>query len=60
MLNGSVQVNVVRADTGGDTELQVLCLGEEVFCEVARVEGRGDQDLSLAGILACDDAITGG
>ena len=52
VFNGSIQVDVVRADTGGDTELEVLGLGEELFCKVARVEGGGDEDLGLVVILA--------
>lgn len=47
MLDGGVQVNVVRPNTSGDTELEVFGLGEELLCEVARVERGGDQNLSL-------------
>lgn len=35
---GSVQVNMVGADTSGDCELQVLCLSETLGGQVARVE----------------------
>lgn len=37
-LVGSIQVNVVGANTGGDGELQVLCLGQAFGSQVARVE----------------------
>ena len=37
-LVGSVQVNVVGTNTGGDSELQVLGLGETLSSEVSRVE----------------------
>ena len=41
-LDGGVEVDVVGADAGGDANLEVLRLGNELAREVARVEGRGD------------------
>jgi hypothetical protein len=51
VLDSGVEVNVVRADTSCDTELQVLGLLDQVSCEVPRVEGRSDQDLSINDVL---------
>ena len=47
LLDGSVQVDVVRANTSGDTELEVLRLVDDVLGDIRRVEGRRDEDLSL-------------
>ena len=46
-LVGRVEVDVVRADTGGDAELEVLRLGDDLLGQVAGVEGRGDDDLGV-------------
>ena len=43
----SIEVDMVRPDAGGDADLEVLCGIHELAGEVARVEGRGDQDVSL-------------
>jgi hypothetical protein len=40
--------DVLRSDTGGDCELELLCLFKEISSEVSRVEGSGDQDLGLS------------
>jgi hypothetical protein len=37
-LVGSVQVDMVRANTGSDGKLEVLGLGQTLSCEVSRVE----------------------
>lgn len=47
VLDGSVEVDVVRADTSGDTDLEVLGLLHELGGQVTGVEGSGDQDLGL-------------
>ena len=47
LLNGSVQVDVVRANTSGDTELEVLRLVDDILGDIRRVERRRDEDLSL-------------
>ena len=44
-----VEVDVVGADAGGDAELEVLGLVEELAGEVAGVEGRSDDDVGLQG-----------
>lgn len=44
-LVGRIQVDVIRANTGRDGKLQVLCLGQALRSEVARVE-------TVAGYLA--------
>jgi hypothetical protein len=46
-LDGRVEVDVVRADAGGDAELEVLRRVDELAREVARVEGRRNEDLRL-------------
>ena len=47
VLDSGVEINVIRANTSSDTELQLLGLVEEVSSEVSGVERCGDQDLSL-------------
>jgi hypothetical protein len=47
LVNSGVEVDVVRADTGGDTHLQVLRFCDQVASQVARVEGCCDENLSL-------------
>lgn len=47
VLNGGVEVDVIRADTGSDTDLEVLCFVEEVGSEIAGVEGSSNEDLGL-------------
>ena len=51
VVDGSVEVDVVGTDTGGDTELQVLGLLHEVAGQVARVERSGDENLSIDDVL---------
>lgn len=48
---GGVQVNVVRTNTGGDGELELLGLGETLSGEVTGVEGGGDDDFSVDELL---------
>ena len=55
-LNGRVEVDVVRADAGCDADLEVLRLGDELAREIARVEGRGDEDLGVLDVLL-EDAV---
>lgn len=55
-LDGGIEVDVVGPNTGGDTDLEVLGLGDELASEVARVEGRGDEDLGVLDVLL-EDAV---
>lgn len=50
-LVGSIQVDVVRADTSSDGELQVLGLGQTVGGQIAGVEGSRNDDLSVNKLL---------
>ena len=47
VLNGGVEVDMVRADAGSDADREVLCLVEEVGSEISGVEGSGNEDLGL-------------
>lgn len=51
VLVGGVEVDVVRSDTGSDTELEVLGAVQELLGSVSRVEGRGDQNLGVLDVL---------
>lgn len=55
-LVGSVQVDVVRTDTGGDGDLQLLRLGQSLSGEVARVEAVGL--LSVSRAERCDADVS--
>lgn len=44
LLVGSVQVDMIRANTGGNCELEVLRFGDEFLGEVAGMEGGSDED----------------
>lgn len=44
LLVGGVEVNVVRADTSGDAELEVLSLLEDFSGSIARMERCADRD----------------
>ena len=50
-VDGSVEIDVVRADTCSDADLEVLGLVDELLGKVARVEGGGDEDLSIDDVL---------
>ena len=50
-LVGSVEIDVVRADTSGNSELELLGLGETLSGQVTGVEGSGDDDLSILELL---------
>jgi hypothetical protein len=50
-LVGSVEVNMVGSDAGGDSELQVLGLGQSFGGKVAGVEGSGDDDFGVDKLL---------
>jgi len=50
-VDSSVEIDVVRADTCGDADLEVLGLVDELLGEVARVEGGGDEDLCVDDVL---------
>jgi hypothetical protein len=50
-LVGSVEVNVVRADTSGDSKLELLGASKTLSGQVTRVEGSGDDDLSILELL---------
>lgn len=50
-LVGSIQVDVVRADTSSDGELQVLGLGQTFGGQIAGVEGSRNDDLSVNKLL---------
>ena len=47
VLVGRVQVDMVRADTGGDAKLELGCLFDELGGEVTEVEGSGDDNVGL-------------
>lgn len=51
LVAGGGNVDVVRADTGGDRDLEVLGLGQPVARDVARVEGRGDDNVGVFQVL---------
>lgn len=55
-LVGGVQVNVVRANTGGDSNLQLLCLGQTLSSQVAGVEAV-EQSVSITITGRCGFAI---
>ncbi|KAI6762943.1 hypothetical protein HG530_008923 [Fusarium avenaceum] len=68
-LVGSVEVDVVRADTSGNSELEVLGTGQTLSGQVTRVERSGDDDLSILELLVelgtlavlvggCDKSVT--
>lgn len=42
-LVGGVEINVVGANTGSDGDLELLCFGETLGSQVARVETRGQR-----------------
>lgn len=50
-LVGSVEVDVVGADTSGNSELELLGLGQTLSGQVTRVEGSGDDNLSILELL---------
>ena len=56
VLVGRVQVDMVRADTGSDTKLELGCLLDELGGEVTGMEGSGDEDLCLGEFLL-EDAV---
>jgi len=69
-LVGSVEVDVVRADTSGNSELELLGLGKTLSGQVTGVEGSGDDDLSILELLVelgtltvlvggCDKSVAG-
>jgi hypothetical protein len=45
---------LTRADTRGDAELELLGRRHDLLGEVARVEGRGDDDLGIDDLLGKD------
>ena len=47
---------MIGANAGGDTDLEVLRLVDELPGKVAGVEGRGDEDLSVLDVLLEDAA----
>lgn len=49
--DGGLEVDVVRANTGGDANFKVLGLLEEVGGEVSGVEGCGNQHLGIDDVL---------
>jgi len=50
-LDAGIEVNVVRADAGGNADLQVLGLRDEVGGEVARVKGRRNVNFGVLDVL---------
>jgi hypothetical protein len=50
-LVGGIEVDVVRTNTSSDGELQVLSLGETLFCEVSGVES--DASLAHVALAKC-------
>lgn len=57
-LVGSVQVDVVRTDTSGNGNLEVLGLGQTLLGQVTRVEGSGDDDLGVDEVLVKGRVLT--
>lgn len=57
-LVGSVQVDVVRADTSSDGNLELLGLGEALSGKITGVEGSGDDDLGVDELLVELGALT--
>jgi hypothetical protein len=68
-LVGSVEVDVVRADTSGNSELELLGTGQTLSGQVTGVERSGDDDLSIFELLVelgtltvlvgcCDESVT--
>jgi hypothetical protein len=68
-LVGSVEVDVVRADTSGNSELEILGTGQSLSGQVTGVERSGDDDLSILELLVelgtlavlvggCDESVT--
>lgn len=51
LLVRGVQVDVVRADTSGDSDLELLRLLDHLAREVARVERGGDEDFGIDNVL---------
>lgn len=51
VLDGSVEVDVVGPDTGGNSQLEFGCLFDELGGEVAGVEGGGDEDVGVREVL---------
>lgn len=47
MLDSGIEIYMVRPNTGGDAELKILSLLENICSEIARVEWGGNQDFSL-------------
>jgi hypothetical protein len=47
VLDSSIEIYVVRSNTGGDAELKILSALEDICGEIARVEWGGNQDFSL-------------
>ena len=56
LLDGGVEVDVVGAHAGSDTDLEVLCFVDKLPGEIAGVEGRRDEDLSIFDVLLEDAA----
>lgn len=50
-LVGGVEVDMVRADTSSNSELELLGLGQALSGQVTGVEGSGDDDLSIDELL---------
>jgi len=51
VVNSGIEVDVVRSDTCGDADLEVLGLLHEFAGQVARVEGSGDENFSIGEVL---------
>ena len=57
-LVGSVQVNVVRTNTGSDGNLEVLCLGQTLLGQVTGMEWGGNDDLGINEVLVEGRVLT--
>jgi hypothetical protein len=57
-LVGSVEVDVVRANTSSDSELELLGASKTLSGQVTGVEGSGDDDLSILELLVEGRTLT--
>lgn len=55
---GDVKVNVVGTDTGSDSKLELLGLGQTLSGEVTGVEGGGDDDFGIDKLLVEGGVLT--
>jgi len=51
VFNSGIEINMVGSYTSSDTELEVLCLLNQIAGEIPGMEGGGDEDLSIHDML---------